>query len=73
MMRAITAYAMLNFLYFIAIASKSSGSAGVDGSAIRGFSGHWLVFYGAAFATLYSATRRADLLDGIEMSARTRG
>src|SRR6476659_9789789 len=46
------AYAILNFFWF---AFTTSGHLQQHGesppSAIRGFSGHWMVFYGAAFAT----------------------
>lgn len=38
-------YAVLNFLASLAIGSNF----------VRAFSGHWMVFYAAAFATLYSA------------------
>jgi hypothetical protein len=37
-----------------------------EGTTIRGFSGHWLVFYGLAFATLYSVQARPQLLDGVK-------
>jgi hypothetical protein len=63
---AIFPYAILNFLYFAFLANKSPDGAGGDGSTIQGFSGHWLIFYGAAFAILYSATHRPDLLDGVK-------
>jgi len=44
------AYVFLNFFLFIA------GIFGPNASAvIRGFSGHWMLFYAVAFATLYSA------------------
>jgi hypothetical protein len=29
----------------------------------RGFSGHWMAFYGAAFAVLYSAIHKPSLLE----------
>lgn len=44
-------YAFLSFFAFMAIDSFSSSEA----STIRGFSGHWLIFYYAAFVILYSA------------------
>ena len=56
-------YALLNFILFIASTSghpKPVGAA--PPSVIRGFSGHWMVFYGAAFATLYSVTHAPYLL-----------
>jgi hypothetical protein len=58
------AYAILNFLYFILLAER--GMQAGEGSTIRGFSGHWLIFYGAAFAILYSARARPDLLEGFK-------
>jgi len=45
-------YAILSFIVFIVYSTQSS--SGNDASVVRGFSGHWLVFYYAAFATLYS-------------------
>jgi hypothetical protein len=49
-------YAIANFLLFM--------FQGIEGAAkpdeavqARGFSGHWLIFYGAAAATLYSAAQ----------------
>src|SRR5436305_11719901 len=49
-------YAILNFIYFMATAMNRPRPPGdAPPEVIRGFSGHWMVFYGAAFATLYSA------------------
>jgi hypothetical protein len=39
------AYALVNFFVSIAIGSDLP---------LRAFSGHWMAFYGMAFATLYS-------------------
>lgn len=61
---AIFGYAMLNFIYFIATAPRDPGTN--DPTVIRGFSGHWLIFYGAAFTILYSARQRPDLLEGVK-------
>ena len=58
------AYAILNFLFFAL--SASNGAQSGEASNIRGFSGHWLIFYGAAFAILYSARARPDLLEGFK-------
>ena len=33
-------------------------------SEVRLFSGHWMVFYGAALGTLYSAIKSPELLKG---------
>lgn len=53
-------YAMVNFLFFLSKAP--SGDVGGNPSAImwRGFSGHWMAFYSAALAILYSAARSKD-------------
>ena len=59
-------YALLNFLYFIALNRNGGTGTANQGSTIRGFSGHWLLFYGAAFAIMCSATRRPDLLTGLK-------
>jgi len=52
------AYAIINFVVFIAttatLPKKPHQSADASPSVIRGFSGHWMIFYGAAFAVLYS-------------------
>lgn len=44
-------YAFLGFFAFIAL----DASSGKEASTVRGFSGHWLIFYFAAYAILYSA------------------
>ena len=50
-------YAILNFVLFIAtIPSHRQPPGDAPPQVVRGFSGHWMVFYGAAFATLYSAS-----------------
>ena len=41
---------------------SSTSNAEAPALTVRLFSGHWLVFYGAAFAILYSAWRRPALL-----------
>lgn len=49
-------YAFINFFIFIFIApSNPSSVSGTPPSVIRGFSGHWMAFYSAALAILYSA------------------
>jgi hypothetical protein len=52
------AYAFINFTYFVIEAPTGNTSPG-DTPAIvwRGFSGHWMLFYFAALAILYSATK----------------
>lgn len=55
------AYAFVNF--FLAIAADGS-AANDDGSLAghRAFSGHWMLFYGMAYAVMYSITRKPKLL-----------
>ena len=53
-------YAILSFIFFVGPSSTSESEA----SKVRGFSGHWLIFYYAAFAILYSGYR-IDLNDPI--------
>lgn len=49
-------YAFVNFIVFIALGPASRGGGGdTPPSVIRGFSGHWMAFYSAAFSILYSA------------------
>lgn len=52
------AYAFINFFLVLGVEHNAQGG----GLVPRGFSGHWLLFYGAAFAVLYSITRRPELL-----------
>jgi hypothetical protein len=54
-------YAVVNFMYFF-FQVPTGHTEGADPPAImwRGFSGHWMVFYLAAFAILYSAVRDTD-------------
>ena len=47
----ISGYAFLSFFAFIFLEAGS----GEQAKTLRGFSGHWLVFYYAAFAILYSS------------------
>ena len=50
-------YAILNFiLFFVMTAAHLQPKGDAPPEVVRGFSGHWMVFYGAAFATLYSAS-----------------
>ena len=49
-------YAILNFALFMARTINHPPTKGdAPPEVIQGFSGHWMVFYLAAFATLYSA------------------
>lgn len=57
-------YAILNFVLFIATTGsqpKQSMGNAPPPSVVRGFSGHWMVFYGAAFAILYSRIHAPQL------------
>lgn len=50
-------YAILNFIVFCAVTSnqpKQEQTGRARPSDVRGFSGHWMIFYGAAFAVFYS-------------------
>jgi len=62
-------YAILNFALFMAQAPSSGNKTGGNPPAIvwRGFSGHWMVFYGAALAIFYSAILRSrnNTRDGV--------
>jgi len=56
-------YAILNFIVcFANTASQPKQHTGdAPPSVIRGFSGHWMIFYGAAFAVLYSRIHAPEL------------
>jgi hypothetical protein len=49
------AYAVVNFLLVFLLHGANESRKQVD--ELRGFSGHWMLFYYIAAATLYSATR----------------
>jgi hypothetical protein len=53
-------YAMVNFLLFMGHAPKGGGGANPPATVWRGFSGHWMAFYSAALAILYSAAASMD-------------
>jgi CubicO group peptidase (beta-lactamase class C family) len=53
-------YAIVNFLFFMTKAPSGGGGANPPAVVWRGFSGHWMAFYSAALAILYSAARTAD-------------
>jgi len=54
-LKGLLIYALLNFGLFIL--QQGKGHRPDEALAARGFSGHWLMFYGAAAAVLYSAAR----------------
>ena len=53
-------YALLNFLIFIMVLPKAGGTGPMPPQVVRGFSGHWMAFYSAALAVLYSAVNLWD-------------
>lgn len=56
------AYAIFNFILIVPTTTNVLPSLGNATSAqLRGFSGHWMVFYAAAFAVLYSALHAPEL------------
>jgi hypothetical protein len=61
--KVLLGYIILNFIYFMATSGRSGHHVGAPPpSVIRGFSGHWMLFYGVAFMTLYSVNRNPALL-----------
>jgi hypothetical protein len=55
-------YGILNFILFVLITGSGPQPAGdAAPSVVRGFAGHWMIFYAAAFATLYSAIHAPNL------------
>jgi hypothetical protein len=58
-------YAVLNFIVGMGgVANHRKESGATSFEEVRLFSGHWMVFYGAALATLFSAINRPKLLKG---------
>jgi len=54
-------YAFVNFLLFMVSTMGHPKPAGAAPPAvIRGFSGHWMIFYAVAFVTFYSIVKRRD-------------
>jgi hypothetical protein len=61
--KVLIGYVIVNFVYFMATSGQRVHSSGAaPPSVIRGFSGHWMLFYGVAFMTLYSVSRKPALL-----------
>ena len=50
-------YAIFNFALFFISAPSHPPSGPMPPSVVRGFSGHWMAFYCAAFSILYSKNR----------------
>ncbi len=66
-MRSLTvglvAYAMVSFfIAFTGVDAQRGGDKALSPGVLRGFSGHWMLFYGVAFAVLYSVYRKPELL-----------
>jgi len=52
-LKLVFAYALVNFvLFFMATIGQPKPTGAAPARVIRGFSGHWMVFYWAAFVTL---------------------
>ena len=62
-------YVVVNFLYFMFTSASHPASEDTDPSVIRGFSGHWLIFYGLAFSILYSVRQKPELMVGRQCPA----
>jgi hypothetical protein len=61
MVYAFFAYAFLNFAIFIAHTTSYRGAhVGTPPPVWRGFSGHWMLFYSAALAILYSVSQSGN-------------
>ncbi|MCW0460360.1 hypothetical protein NB717_001428 [Xanthomonas sacchari] len=56
------AYAIVNFLIVAHLTGDQPKAPGVTPTLLRGFSGHWMFFYGMAFSMLYSVYRKPWLL-----------
>jgi hypothetical protein len=54
-------YAILNFVLFLASNQPKQSIGDAPLTVIRGFSGHWMIFNGAAFAILYSRIHSPQL------------
>lgn len=57
---AVGGYAILNFVLFLFMTDKRAGrgkSGPMSPETVRGFSGHWMIFYGAALMMAYAYTR----------------
>ena len=61
-MYGLFAYTFVNFVIFIGLGGSSERHAteGMSPETARGFSGHWMLFYAAALAILYSASNVSD-------------
>jgi hypothetical protein len=55
MMYGFFVYALVNFVVFISVLPRGQMPGPAPPVVFRGFSGHWMAFYSAALAILYSA------------------
>ena len=53
-------YALLNFALFMTKAPTGGTGVNPPAAVWRGFSGHWMAFYSAALAILYSAAKGGE-------------
>ena len=60
MVYAFFVYAFVNFLFFMGKTASGSSGTNPPASVWRGFSGHWMAFYSAALAILYTGARAVD-------------
>jgi hypothetical protein len=61
-LQVVSVYAVVNFILFmLGTAGHPKPVGPAPASVLRGFSGHWMLFYGAAFTTLYSAIKAPHL------------
>lgn len=56
-------YTALNFVLFMLRTRTQHDAGEASPSVVWGFSGHWLLFYGIAFAVFYSAIHAPKLLE----------
>ena len=60
---ALFGYTALNFVLFMMRTGTQRDAGAASPSVVWGFSGHWLLFYGLAFAIFYSAIHAPKLLE----------
>ena len=53
-------YGILNFALFILSEQNTAAESVDEANTLRGFSGHWMVFYSAALSLLYAAKERLN-------------
>jgi hypothetical protein len=54
---ALIAYAIVNFAIFMVTPQRAASAGLMPPAVVRGFSGHWMAIYAAAFAVLYSGMK----------------